>query len=63
MNDEDRKERYAELAILVEKFNTALKDAENFATKHDLRFHIYPEYGMGGIYSEGGWSPSSQADC
>lgn len=24
MNDEDRKERYAELAILVEKFNAAL---------------------------------------
>lgn len=55
----------AKMKELVDKFNSALKEAQDFADEHNTWFSIYPEYGMGGSYSgeDGQWRPSSDEDC
>lgn len=67
------KELQQELAALVNKFNSALAEAEAFATEHKLSFRIEPCYGAGASFdgaevgeenyqgNEDGWFASSQS--
>jgi hypothetical protein len=59
------------LSAKVEEFKKVLAEAEAIADEHELRFDIYPAYGMGGTYEGGepksswnynhGWNPSSES--
>lgn len=67
ISDEEA-ERYAKhltaknkLAKIVSEFEDKLAEAERFADEHNLSFDIYPDYGMGGTYSNGSWSSSSNS--
>lgn len=44
------KELQQELAALVSKFESALAEAEAFATEHKLSFRIDPCYGAGATF-------------
>lgn len=43
------------LAARIEEFNEALRKAQEIADENGLTFHIYPSYGMGGIYEGKGY--------